>query len=235
MPRVTITVPDQKPQPYRFQLDRKLTRMGRGSENDIVIDCASVSVHHAEMERVEGGFQLRDTGSTNGIKLEGERKDLIPLRDGMTLKVGDVSFDFQLSDEEKEALSREKPMEDSPIIKEDYDDDDYEYVDDDDEDDDGDDDKPKPRQSAKPRAPRKHLESAETPGAMASFSMTIILFLLAIGAFWAGMEIHHRKQTKNDELGARSLIGEIMDGSTADQAPGDDAVEEEDPAPAGGE
>ena len=52
MPRVTITVPDKKPQPYRFQLDRKLTRMGRGSENDIVIDCASVSVHHAEMERV---------------------------------------------------------------------------------------------------------------------------------------------------------------------------------------
>jgi len=226
MPRVTITIPDKKPQPYRFQLDRKVTRMGRGSENDIVIDCASVSVHHAEMERVEGGFQLRDLGSTNGIKLDDDRKEVIPLRNGMTLTIGDVAFDFQLTEGELDALSREKPMDDSPILKEEYDDD-YEYVDDD-EDDDGDDDEEKPKRRPAPqsRAPKKHVESAERQGAAASFAMTLILFVLAVGAFWAGMEIHHRKLTKSDELGARSLVGEIMDGSTADQ-PADDGGEEE--------
>lgn len=227
MPRVTITVPDQKPQPYRFQLDRKLTRLGRGSENDIVIDCASVSVHHAEMERVEGGFQLRDLGSTNGIKLEGERKELIPLRDGMTLKVGDVAFDFQLSDEEKEALSREKPVEDSPIIKEEFDDDDdYDFVDDDEDDD----EEEEPLRRPRAQVP-KHMESSEMPSAMASFAMTLILFVLAVGAFWAGMEIHHRKLTDTDERGARSLVGEIMDGSTAEQPAADGAGEEQEEAP----
>jgi pSer/pThr/pTyr-binding forkhead associated (FHA) protein len=216
MPRVTITIPDKKPQPYRFQLDRKVTRLGRGSENDIVIDCASVSVHHAEMERVEGGFQLRDIGSTNGIKIEGERREVIPLRDGLTLKIGDVAFDFQLSEEELDALSREKPMDDSPIIKEDFDeDDDYEYVDVD-EDDEDDEEKPKRRQEPRAQVP-KHLESTESQGAAASFAMTLILFVLAVGAFWAGMEIRHRQKTASDELGSRSLVGEILDGSTSEQ------------------
>jgi pSer/pThr/pTyr-binding forkhead associated (FHA) protein len=56
MPRVTITVPDRTPQPYRFQLDRRVVSLGRGSDNDIAIDCGSVSVRHAEMVRVDGGY-----------------------------------------------------------------------------------------------------------------------------------------------------------------------------------
>ena len=42
--------------------------MGRGSDNDIVIDSGSVSGSHAEMRRIEGGYELVDLGSTNGIK-----------------------------------------------------------------------------------------------------------------------------------------------------------------------
>ena len=100
MPRVTITVPEKTPQPYRFQIDRQSVTLGRGSENDIAIDCGSISVKHAEMLRVEGGYELRDVGSTNGIKLDGERMDVIRLRSGLGVKLGDVSFDFLLSDEE---------------------------------------------------------------------------------------------------------------------------------------
>ncbi len=118
MPRVTITVPDTNPQPYRFHLDRRVVALGRGSNNDIVIDCGSVSVSHAEMRRIEGGYELRDLDSTNGIKLDGERMPVIPLRNGLSAKLGDVAFDFQLSDEECEALAREKPAEESPILRE---------------------------------------------------------------------------------------------------------------------
>ena len=60
MPRVTITVPEKNAQPYRFQLDRPVVSLGRGSENDIAIESGSVSVHHAEMRRIEGGYELRD-------------------------------------------------------------------------------------------------------------------------------------------------------------------------------
>lgn len=116
MPRVTITVPDANPQPYRFQLDRRVVTLGRGSNNDIVIDCGSVSGSHAEMRRIEGGYELHDLDSTNGIKLDGERMPVIPLQSGLSVKLGDVAFDFQLNDEELEALAREKTPVASPIM-----------------------------------------------------------------------------------------------------------------------
>ncbi|MEO0017851.1 MAG: hypothetical protein RLZZ522_1134 [Verrucomicrobiota bacterium] len=118
MPRIIITVPDQPPQPYRFQLDRQVVTIGRGSVNDIAINCASVSVKHAEMVRVEGGYELRDLASTNGTKLDGERMDVVPLRQWGSMKLGDVAFDFQLSDEELEALAREAVLDDSPVLRE---------------------------------------------------------------------------------------------------------------------
>lgn len=115
MPRVTITVPEKTPQPYRFQLDRKSVTLGRGSENDIAIDSGSISVKHAEMLRVDGGYQLRDLGSTNGIKLDDQRRDLIQLRNGLTVKLGDVEFDFLLTDEEMETLALERAAMDLPM------------------------------------------------------------------------------------------------------------------------
>jgi pSer/pThr/pTyr-binding forkhead associated (FHA) protein len=118
MPRVIITTPGGTPQPYRFQLDRKVVTLGRGSTNDIVIDCPSVSVVHAEMRRVEGGYELRDLESTNGIKFEGQRLEVIPLHDGQSAQLGDVTFDFTLSDEEKELLGHERPLEETPILRE---------------------------------------------------------------------------------------------------------------------
>ena len=107
MPRVTITVPERNAQPYRFQLDREVVSLGRGSENDIAIDSGSVSVRHAEMRRIQGGYELHDMGSTNGIKLDGVRHEIIPLRSGATVHIGDVAFDFSLSDEETRLLARE--------------------------------------------------------------------------------------------------------------------------------
>jgi pSer/pThr/pTyr-binding forkhead associated (FHA) protein len=118
MPRVTITVPDKMPQPYRFQLDRRVVMIGRGSDNDIAVDCGSISVRHAEMVRVEGGYELRDLGSTNGIKLDGKRCEVISLRHGVSVKLGDVAFDFQLGEEEREVLRREKVLDDEPLMQE---------------------------------------------------------------------------------------------------------------------
>jgi pSer/pThr/pTyr-binding forkhead associated (FHA) protein len=168
MPRVTITVPEKNPQPYRFQLDRRVVTLGRGSNNDIVIDCGSVSVSHAEMRRIEGGYELRDLDSTNGIKLDGERMPVIPLRSGISVKLGDVAFDFQLSDEECEALAREKPAQESPISRE-------------------------PEElPAKPV--KKPREYAEDPGRGGSGAVLWFL-ILATAAFCAGMAIRFEKET----------------------------------------
>ena len=96
-------------QPYRFSLDRQVVTLGRGEENDIAIDCGSVSLNHAEMRRVLGGYELVDVGSTNGIKLDGEKYDTIPLHTGADVTLGDVIFAFILSDDELATLHREMP------------------------------------------------------------------------------------------------------------------------------
>ncbi len=170
MPRVTITVPEKNAQPYRFQLDREVVTLGRGSENDIAIDCGSVSVHHAEMLRVKGGYELKDVGSTNGIKLDGERLTKIPLRNGVTAYIGDVAFDFMLTEEELETLAIEKPPETSPITRE-----------------------PELAGTAKPK-PRQ-LETVSAPSGGGGFGATFVFMIFAVIAFYAGLAIRHQKET----------------------------------------
>jgi len=108
MPRVSITIPGKNSQPYRFQLDRKKVTIGRASDNDIIIDCPSVSSLHCTMERVKGGYILRDRHSTNGIKLNEEEMSVIDLRNDSKVRVGDVKFEYTLSDEELDDLDDEE-------------------------------------------------------------------------------------------------------------------------------
>ena len=108
MPRVSITIAGKNPQPYRFTLDRKKVSIGRGADCDIVIDCPSVSSLHCTMERVDGGYLLRDRKSTNGITLDEEAMAVIDLRNNNDVKVGDVEFGYELSDEELDDLDEEE-------------------------------------------------------------------------------------------------------------------------------
>lgn len=175
MPRVTITVPEKTPQPYRFQLDRQSVTLGRGSENDIAIDSGSISVRHAEMLRVEGGYELRDLGSTNGIKLDEERMEVIPLRSGTSAKLGDVTFDFLLSDEEEEALARERSAMQSPIERE-------------------------SAGSSMDLPPLKDVPQPERQPVLAEsggggFGMIVLVLILAAAAFFAGMAVRFQKET----------------------------------------
>ena len=85
MPRITISEPGKTPQPYRLKTDRQLTKIGRGSDNDIILTAGSASTYHCEMKRVDGGFILDDNDSTNGIKLDETRFSTIDLLDGISI------------------------------------------------------------------------------------------------------------------------------------------------------
>jgi pSer/pThr/pTyr-binding forkhead associated (FHA) protein len=188
MPRVTITVQDKPAQPYRFQLDREVVTFGRGSDNDIVIDSASVSGKHAEMHRIKGGYELRDVGSTNGIKLGSERYQTIPLEQGTAVKIGDVAFDFELADEEIAALSAEGPPVRAKQLP-----------------------PAPPRQMAAPRVPQKAMGPRRVMTAPSSSDggvgwMVALFFLLAAISFYVGLSIRHQKETGNsllDDMRAR--------------------------------
>jgi pSer/pThr/pTyr-binding forkhead associated (FHA) protein len=190
MPRITITVPDKTPQPYRFQLDRQTVSMGRGSENDIAIDCGSVSVKHAEMQRVVGGYELRDVGSTNGIKLDGERSEVIALLNGVSAKLGDVTFDFLLTEEEEEFLAHEKPAEDSRIYKEPS-----AFVP----------EIPPIRENF--AEPDNEMEEEKEGGGLWRFLMFVLVLLLA---FFIGMAIHFKKDTGGSLIDAIKAKSEAI-------------------------
>lgn len=202
MPRVIITVPKKTPQPYRFSLDREVVTLGRGKENDIVIESGSVSVQHAEMRRVEGGFEIEDLGSTNGIKLDDKRQMKFKLKSGMIVSIGEATFDFTLSDEEHKALGIEKPPTDEVIsekvILE-------EHV-----------DPEEPAPSPPPRkrkSPLKPVPSA-SQSPIGSFMMIVLFLIFATASFFTGAAIRYQRDTGESLLKGFANKGEVEKSET---------------------
>jgi len=76
-----------------WPLAGKRVRIGRGLDNEVVLDDASVSRHHAEIVREEGGAEVRDLGSTNGTWLNAGRVDVAPVEPGDQIAVGAVHLE----------------------------------------------------------------------------------------------------------------------------------------------
>jgi pSer/pThr/pTyr-binding forkhead associated (FHA) protein len=70
------------------------TTLGRALDNDIVVNHASVSRHHASIEARNGAFRLRDLGSQNGTYVGAERVTEASIADGDQVKLGDAAFTF---------------------------------------------------------------------------------------------------------------------------------------------
>ena len=72
----------------RFLLDQDVTTVGRHPNADIFLDDVTVSRRHAEFERKDGGFIVRDLGSLNGTYREGRTIDVVQLADGDEVQIG---------------------------------------------------------------------------------------------------------------------------------------------------
>ncbi|MBE2281826.1 MAG: FHA domain-containing protein, partial [Prosthecobacter sp.] len=57
--------------PLSHSLEAAVISIGRAEDNMVVVDDASVSGHHAEIEQTDNGLILRDLGSTNGTRVNG--------------------------------------------------------------------------------------------------------------------------------------------------------------------
>jgi pSer/pThr/pTyr-binding forkhead associated (FHA) protein len=63
--------------------------LGREPDCGIYVPSTIVSRHHAELIRTsEANYEIRDTGSENGLYFEGRRVAAHPLRDGDTITIG---------------------------------------------------------------------------------------------------------------------------------------------------
>ena len=68
--------------------------VGRGHESDIFLDDVTVSRKHAEIERGDRGYRIRDVGSLNGTYVNRVRVDAVDLRNGDEIQVGKYRFKF---------------------------------------------------------------------------------------------------------------------------------------------
>jgi diguanylate cyclase (GGDEF)-like protein len=79
----------------RFPLEASPTRVGRGADNEIVLDGDSVSRRHAQFDRRGESWFLSDVGSTNGTYCNDEQiAAAVTLRNGDRVKVGPTIFKF---------------------------------------------------------------------------------------------------------------------------------------------
>jgi hypothetical protein len=79
----------------RFALepeDNRIVRIGRATDNDVVIDNKRISRYHAQLRWVETSWLLYDLDSTNGTYVDGQRVDPAQphaLAAGAALRLGD--------------------------------------------------------------------------------------------------------------------------------------------------
>ncbi len=80
----------------RCELEAGLTRIGRASDNDLVLDDPSVSSRHAELAEQHGQWTLTDLQSTNGTCLDGRSIERAGLTNGARVRFGQVDMQFVL-------------------------------------------------------------------------------------------------------------------------------------------
>jgi pSer/pThr/pTyr-binding forkhead associated (FHA) protein len=71
MPKLLVTLPDGSE--VTHELLENVVTVGRVSDNTIQIEDASVSSHHAELTMRGADYVLKDIGSTNGTRLNGQQ------------------------------------------------------------------------------------------------------------------------------------------------------------------
>lgn len=80
-----------------YPLDAKVVTIGRSRSNDISLEDARVSRHHAKIVRQDHGqgYAIEDLNSRNGTRVD-ERsvREATPLVEGSVIKIGDAVFRF---------------------------------------------------------------------------------------------------------------------------------------------
>jgi diguanylate cyclase (GGDEF)-like protein len=93
---VVIYAPVQTELGKRHVLDKEVTTVGRGRDNDIVLPSDCVSRRHCRLEQRSGEIHVVDLSSTNGTFVNDDAKPLHErrLQRGDQLRIGDTIFKY---------------------------------------------------------------------------------------------------------------------------------------------
>ncbi len=76
----------------KFALTEAETTLGRHTSSDVFLDDVTVSRHHAEIQKENGGYMLLDKGSLNGTYVNKQRVESVLLNSGDEVQVGKFKF-----------------------------------------------------------------------------------------------------------------------------------------------
>jgi hypothetical protein len=77
---------------HEVELQGTVATLGRDPTCDLVLNDPKCSRRHAVLEAGPQGIAIRDSGSANGIYLNGRKIDRSPLKEGDVVKLGDSSI-----------------------------------------------------------------------------------------------------------------------------------------------
>lgn len=103
-----LVISEGKETGREFEFDQDSVVIGRTAECDVILYEAGVSRKHARILVDEGGIWIEDLGSSNGTRVNGETiTQKQPLKDGDTISMGPVVFNFKPVDLEPEPATGE--------------------------------------------------------------------------------------------------------------------------------
>jgi pSer/pThr/pTyr-binding forkhead associated (FHA) protein len=93
-----------------LQLDKPVLLLGRHEECDVQLNSSKVSRRHCIIAAVNDRLVIRDLGSTNGVRINGNRQDEGELHHGDELAIGNFRYRVSLG-----AAVAGQPSEDPAI------------------------------------------------------------------------------------------------------------------------
>ncbi len=107
-----LVIAEGKEAGREFEFDQASVVIGRTAECDVILYEPGVSRRHARIFNEGVGFLVEDLGSSNGTKVNGERITARqPLRDGDSISLGPVIFNFKPVELGAEQATDEAPAE----------------------------------------------------------------------------------------------------------------------------
>ena len=95
-----LVVNPNRPDSWEIQLKEGTNKLGRGDATDFKIADGSVSSSHCQIIVSPGSVAIVDLGSTNGTFVNGNPTQSAPLRNGETIRLGEVEMIFYADPDE---------------------------------------------------------------------------------------------------------------------------------------
>lgn len=109
--RVVVTTPGRS---WEVVLGDRDVTIGRLPENDVTLDDPAASRRHAQLERVSGGYVLRDLGTANGTWVRGMRITHHVLQDMDAIRIGGTHLLFEMGYNESDLTTLAPVLNEKP-------------------------------------------------------------------------------------------------------------------------